>query len=67
VPNIEDMVVMRILVRHGFSRHMADLLLEDIARCIDYFERHPVTHKMTAVDGTSANHGVARSTPVALL
>jgi glutamate decarboxylase len=67
VPNLEDVVVMRILVRHGFSRHMADLLLEDLARCIDYFARHPVTHKMTALDGASHNHDVVRSTPVALL
>ncbi len=65
VPNIEDVVVMRILVRHGFSRHMADLLLDDIRRTHEYFQRHPVAHKMTADDGASYNHDVARRTPVA--
>jgi glutamate decarboxylase len=67
VPNIEDVVVMRILVRHGFSRHMAELLLEDIARSLDYFESHPVAHKMTAADGASGNHDAVRSAPVALI
>jgi glutamate decarboxylase len=61
VPNISDVVVMRILVRHGFSRHMADLLLADIERCVAYFETHPVQHKMTAADGASYNHDVIRA------
>jgi glutamate decarboxylase len=62
VPNIEDVVVMRILVRHGFSRHMADLLLDDMTRTLDYFGTHPVTHKMNAADGTTHNHDAIRST-----
>lgn len=56
VPNIEQMTVMRILVRHGFSRDMADLLLEDIRRALEYFESHPVTHKMGAEDGAVYTH-----------
>jgi glutamate decarboxylase len=60
VPNIEDVVVMRILVRHGFSRHMADMLLDDIRRSLEYFERHPLQHKMTAEDGASHNHDAIR-------
>jgi len=60
VPNISDVVVMRVLVRHGFSRQMADLLLDDIRRTLDYFDRHPVAHKMTAGDGASYNHDVVR-------
>jgi glutamate decarboxylase len=63
VPNIEDVVVMRILVRHGFSRHMADLLLDDMQRTLDYFATHPVAHKMSAEDGVSHNHDAVR-TPV---
>ncbi len=41
-PNREDLVIMRILVRHGFTRDLADLLLDDLKRCIDYFKTHPV-------------------------
>ena len=32
--NIEDMVVMRIVVRQGMSRDMADMLLEDIRNAV---------------------------------
>ena len=39
----QDLVVCRVLIRHGFSRDLAELLLEDIKRSLDYFERHPVT------------------------
>ena len=40
--NRQDLVIMRILVRHGFSRDLADLLLDDLRRCIDYFKTHPI-------------------------
>jgi glutamate decarboxylase len=61
VPNITDVVVMRILVRHGLSRHMAELLIADIRRCLEYFETHPVSHPMTVADGGTYNHDVVRS------
>ena len=35
-PKREDLVIMRILVRHGFSRDQADLLVDDLQRCIDF-------------------------------
>jgi glutamate decarboxylase len=60
VPNIADLVVMRVLVRHGFSRDMADSLLDDMRRALDYFETHPVSHKMSAEDGRSYNHDAIR-------
>ncbi|AZV95228.1 glutamate decarboxylase [Kerstersia gyiorum] len=41
--NREDLVVQRILVRHGVSRDLAALLLEDFRRCLDYFAKHPVS------------------------
>jgi hypothetical protein len=61
VPDITDVVVMRILVRHGLSRHMAELLIADLRRCLEYFETHPVSHPMTASDGGTYNHDVVRS------
>ena len=48
VPNLQDTVVMRILVRHGFSYNMANMLIEDVRRSLEYFESHPITHKMAA-------------------
>ncbi|EFF76032.1 hypothetical protein [Achromobacter piechaudii] len=38
----QDLVVQRILVRHGVSRDLACLLLEDFRRSMDYFAKHPV-------------------------
>jgi len=37
----EAMAVLRFVVRAGFSRDMADQLLEDIQRAVDWFERLP--------------------------
>ncbi len=56
VPNISEMAVMRILVRHGFSRDLADALLADIARTLDYCETHPLSKPMTAAEGASHSH-----------
>ena len=35
-PNIEDMSILRIVVREGFSKDMADLLIADFQRAIDH-------------------------------
>lgn len=56
-PQREDLVVMRILVRHGVSRDLADLLIKDLKSCIDYFARNPVAHKGNEHDSGSFNHG----------
>ena len=57
VPNIQDMAVMRILVRHGFSRDMAELLLDDhAAQRWNTSTRIRVAHKMTAEEGVAYTH-----------
>jgi glutamate decarboxylase len=55
-PNIADVVVMRVLIRHGFSRDMAEMLLEDLRRSIDYLQKHPSTRPSTAAEGTTFTH-----------
>jgi glutamate decarboxylase len=45
-PNREDLVIMRILVRHGVSRDLGALLLDDFRRALKYFEQHPVSVPM---------------------
>lgn len=42
--NCQDMVIQRVLIRHGFSRDMADLFLEDLKRSIEFFRKNPITH-----------------------
>lgn len=39
----QDLVVQRILVRHGVTRDLATLLLDDFRRSLDYFASHPVS------------------------
>ena len=45
--NVTDVVIQRILVRQGFSRDMADLLVEDFQRALDHLSRHPVSVSVT--------------------
>jgi glutamate decarboxylase len=42
--NLTDMAVCRIVVRNGFTRDMAGLLLDDIRRQVAQFEAHPHPH-----------------------
>ncbi len=39
--NAEDIAALRIVVKEGFSRDMADLLLDDLKRILKYFEKQP--------------------------
>ena len=55
--NIEDRVVQRILVRHGFSRDLADLLLDDCRHALIHLDKYPVAHRMSEDDGSGFNHG----------
>ncbi|MFT4960612.1 MAG: glutamate decarboxylase [Paracoccaceae bacterium] len=55
--NLQDRVIQRILVRHGFSRDMAELLLDDIRRAMAHFEAHPVVNAMTEKECGGFKHG----------
>ncbi len=54
--NRTDLPIQRILVRHGFSRDLADLLLADMTRALAHFERHPVTDPLTEDEAGGHNH-----------
>lgn len=55
--NREDLVIQRILVRHGVSYDLGCLLIDDIKRALDYFENHPVTKPLTEEEASGFNHG----------
>ncbi|MDD3312836.1 glutamate decarboxylase [Pseudodesulfovibrio sp.] len=55
-PDREDLVVMRVLVRHGFSRDLGDLFASDLRRCLDYFGRNPVTVPLTEAEAGGYSH-----------
>jgi len=40
-PKVEDLAVLRIVIREGFSRDMADMLLADLKAAIAHFESQP--------------------------
>jgi glutamate decarboxylase len=54
--NVKDLVIQRILVRHGVSRDLGSLLLDDMKRAIEYFQRHPVQTQMTAREASGFHH-----------
>ncbi|MCT8262712.1 glutamate decarboxylase [Proteus terrae] len=54
--NREDLVIQRILVRHGVSLDLASLLIDDFKRTLEYFDKHPVSNPLSAEDGSGFNH-----------
>ncbi|QYY36240.1 glutamate decarboxylase [Ruficoccus sp. ZRK36] len=55
-PKREDLVIQRVLVRHGVTRDLINLLLEDFKRCLEYFEKHPVSSPVTSEEATGYHH-----------
>jgi glutamate decarboxylase len=44
-PDAEDIAVLRVVVREGFSRDLADMFVEDLQRAVDHFEGGPAAAK----------------------
>ncbi|MFN8234225.1 MAG: glutamate decarboxylase [Actinomycetota bacterium] len=56
-PNRQDMTVQRILVKAGFSRDLATLLMDDYRDALAHFDRHPVSSPLTELEAGGFNHG----------
>ena len=54
--NCEDVVVQRILVRHGVSRDLAELLVRDLGRALELLDTHPPSRSLTAREAGGFNH-----------
>jgi glutamate decarboxylase len=54
--NREDLAIQRILVRHDFSRDMANLLLNDYQLALAHLGEHPVSKSMTEEESGTFNH-----------
>lgn len=52
----EDLVVQRILVRHGVSRDLGSLLIDDLKRSLDYFEKHPISKPLSEDEAGGFSH-----------
>jgi glutamate decarboxylase len=55
-PEREDLVIQRILVRHGFTQEMADMLLIEMQSALDHFAEHPVIHPVAEADTAGHDH-----------
>lgn len=54
--NRQDMVVQRILVRHGVSRDLASLLVEDMKNVLAHFDSHPVSTPLSEEEAGGYRH-----------
>jgi glutamate decarboxylase len=53
-PNREDLVIQRILIRHGFTRKMAEELLLELERTIEHLQRP--SHRPVRSDSGASSH-----------
>ena len=54
--NCEDLAIQRILVRHGVSRDLASLLLDDMKTSLDYLKKHPLQAPLTSDESSGFHH-----------
>jgi glutamate decarboxylase len=55
-PNREDLVIQRILVRHGFTREMAHALIAEMQSALDHFAEHPIDLALTGAESGGHDH-----------
>jgi glutamate decarboxylase len=56
-PNLEGMVVQRVLARLGLSRDLAELLIADFQRAIQHFDEYPSSRMLTRKNAGGYHHG----------
>jgi glutamate decarboxylase len=56
-PKVDDLAVLRIVVREGFSRDMADMLMKDLKAAIEHFESQQ-GHKPAPAKTTGKAHKI---------
>jgi len=52
----EDLVIQRILVRHGVSKDLGSLLLNDMKSCLKHFEKNPVQSSLEEKESGGYRH-----------
>jgi glutamate decarboxylase len=62
--NLQELAIQRILVRHGFSRDMADLLLGDMRRGLQTLAAHPPGVSLSEAEVGSFNHNATAARPL---
>ena len=54
--NQQDLSIQRVLLRHGFSRDLADRLVEDLTRAVQTLGEHPPTTSRNESEAGSSSH-----------
>jgi glutamate decarboxylase len=54
--NRGDLIVQRMVARHGVSRDLAGLLLEDLQRSIKHFEKNPTLNSLSGQSAGGYHH-----------
>lgn len=54
--NRQDLSIQRILVRHGVSRDLGDLLLKDMKQALEHLEKHPSCTPLSDEDASGFHH-----------
>ena len=54
--NCENLAIQRILVRHGFTHDLANLLIKDFRDALAYFNKHPITLSISESESGGFNH-----------
>jgi glutamate decarboxylase len=52
--NRDDVAALRVVVRNGFTRDLADLFLADLERCVAYLDK--LDARLPAVEGEVFHH-----------
>jgi len=55
-PHREDLVIQRILVRHGVSHDLGALLIQDMKEALAHFEKHPSETRLTSEEASGFHH-----------
>jgi glutamate decarboxylase len=54
--NCDDLVIQRVLVRHGVSRDLGSLLVDDFRQALDFFAKHPVQTPLSNEEASGFHH-----------
>ena len=54
--NRQELSIQRILVRHGVSRDLGDLLLEDMKQALEHLKKHPAVVPLSDNEASGFHH-----------
>jgi glutamate decarboxylase len=52
----QDVVIQRILVRHGVSFDLGDMLIDDLKKAVEFFEQHPIKVSLKESEASGFSH-----------